>query len=146
MGNITDEEIKVSYAGFLSVSAVTVYELAIKNIFYEFASQQNKAFGIFVENHFSRINGKIKIENLIGTHIIKFGQKYRDRFKNLLAETEEISLTTNHISIKSEYDNIIQCRHEFVHNGAPTLTIHEVLGAYHAGKEVIDCLYHSLVK
>ena len=40
VGTITDPAIQANYAGFLSVSSVTVYELAIKDIFNEFASNQ----------------------------------------------------------------------------------------------------------
>lgn len=144
VGAIRDPEILISYSGFLSVSAITVYELAIKDIFFDFAHNQNKVFGIFVENHFERINGKIKIDHIVGDHTIKFGQKYRDRFKNLLNQREEVLLKVKHISMKSEYDNLIQCRHHFVHKGVPTLTINEVINAYEIGKEVIHCLNESL--
>ena len=61
VSTITDATVLASYAGFLSVSAVTDYELAIKDIFNEFASKKNKVFGSFVQSHFKRINGKIKI-------------------------------------------------------------------------------------
>ena len=64
INGIIDSEIQASYAGFLSVSATTVYELAIKDIFNEFALKKNKVFGSFVENHFNRINGRIKIGDL----------------------------------------------------------------------------------
>jgi len=146
VNTITDSEIKVSYAGFLSVSAVTVYELAIKDIFIEFAMKQNKIFGTFVEKHFSRVNGRIKISDIVGTHIIRFGQKYRDRYNNLLQTRENIFFQARQISIKSGYDNLIQCRHNFVHKGSPTLTINEVIEAYELGKEVIVCIQAAMIK
>lgn len=146
IGSISDPEIKVSYAGFLSVSAVTVYELAIKDIFIDFAKRQNKIFGIFVENHFSRINGRIKIENIKGEHILRFGQKYRDRYNNLLAIKEKSNMQSKHLSTQSAYDNLVLCRHNFVHEGTPTLTISEVIESYEIGKEVIHCLNDALIK
>ena len=144
VGAITDTSIKANYAGFLSVSAITVYELAIKDVFNEFAAKKNKVFGSFVEKHFSRINGKIKIEHLKGNHIKLFGEKYLKKFDASLKNKEDTLLTTSKISIKSSYDNLITCRHDYVHKGSPTLTINEVMDSYNYGKEVIHCLNEAM--
>lgn len=40
IATITDPQIQASYAGFLSVSAITVYELAIKDIFSGFGKRK----------------------------------------------------------------------------------------------------------
>ena len=141
---ITDASILASYAGFLSVSAVTVYELAIKDIFYEFAKKKNKVFGNFVENHFSRINGRIKIRNLKEEHITQFGDKYLTKFNNILTARENSYMAISHNSINAIYNNLIQCRHDFVHKGSPTLTMAEVINNYRYGKEVIHCLNEAM--
>ena len=137
---ISDAAILASYAGFLSVSAVTVYELAIKDIFNEFAIKKNKVFGSFVENHFGRINGRISIDDLKNQHIVQFGEKYLKTFQKKLQEKEDSNWNTLHVSIKTMYKDLIQCRHNFVHKGSPTLTINEVINYYEYGKEVIHCL------
>lgn len=144
VGAISDTSIKANYAGFLSVSAVTVYELAIKDVFNEFAAKKNKVFGNFVENHFSRINGKIKIKDLKGQHIKLFGEKYSNKFDASLKNKESALLATLRISIKSSYDNLITCRHDYVHKGSPTLTIDEVINSYIYGKEIIHCLNEAM--
>lgn len=144
VGATTDTSIKANYAGFLSVSAVTVYELAIKDVFNEFAAKKNKVFGVFVEKHFSRINGKIKIKHLKDSHIKLFGGKYLNRFDTNLKNKESALLATSKISIKSSYDNLITCRHDYVHKGSPTLTINEVIDSYNYGKEVIHCLNEAM--
>ena len=64
LSTITDAAVLASYAGFLSVSSVTVFELAIKDIFENFATKKNIVFGHFVEKHLSRLNGRIKLDDL----------------------------------------------------------------------------------
>jgi hypothetical protein len=59
VNSINDSSIKAKYAGFLSVGAVTVYELAIKDIFIEFSHKKHSVFGGYVEKHLGKINGKI---------------------------------------------------------------------------------------
>ena len=83
VSTITDAAVLANYAGFLSVSAVTVYELAIRDIFCDFASKKHTVFGSFVENHFRRINGRIKIKSLRDEHVKQFGEKYsKQNFKS----------------------------------------------------------------
>lgn len=141
---ITDTSIKSNYAGFLSVSAVTVYELAIKDIFTEFASKKNTVFGEFIEKHFASINGRIKLDDLKGQHIKPFGTKYLEKFERKLTLRERIIFTTMRKNVRSDYSNLIICRHKYVHAGNPTLTFQEVLDNYETGKEVVHSLYETM--
>ncbi|MCX8105312.1 MAG: HEPN domain-containing protein, partial [Ignavibacterium album] len=140
----SDSDIKASYVGFLSVIAVTVYELAIKDIFNEFALKKHKIFGNFVENYFKKINGRITLDDLKNQHIKRFGENYLKKFDKKLEHIEKINLKLHKISIKSMYGNLIQCRHEFVHKGNPTLTLYEVIDNYTFGKEIIHCLNDTM--
>ena len=130
------------YTGFAAVSAVTVYELAIKEIFIEFSAKKHKVFGYFTERHFERINGRITLHNLKKEHVPKFGERYQKRFEAALDKDELIELRASSISIKANYGNLIAWRHEFAHQGQiPTnATFAEVQRAYEYGKRVIDCL------
>lgn len=141
---ITDTAIKSNYAGFLSVSAVTVYELAIKDIFTEFATKNNIVFGNFIEKHFASINGRIKLDDLKGQHIKPFGTKYLDKFEKKLVQRERVVFTTTRKNLRSDYSNLIICRHKYVHAGNPTLTFQEVLDNYQTGKEIIHSLYEAM--
>lgn len=143
---IVDPAILSSYAGFLSVSSVTVYELAIKDIFSAFAYAKKRAFGNFVDSHFERINGRIKLSNLKDEHIASFGAKYLTRFKKDLDAKDAASIAAGLGSIKSQYGNLITCRHNFVHQGSPTLTINEIITSYQNGKEVIHSLNYAMVR
>jgi hypothetical protein len=145
IAGVVDPTVRISYAGFLSVSAVTVYELAIKNVFIDFAIKKNSIFGLVIENHFSKLNGRIKFSELRGTHIKQFGEKYLKRFDKDFKRKEDISLAAVvPISLMSQYNNLILCRHQFVHNGAPTLTINEVIDCYNQGKEIIHSLNFAM--
>ncbi len=58
---ITDPLLVAKYSGFAAVAAVTVYELAIKEIFCEFGRRKHKILGNFTESYFDRINGRITL-------------------------------------------------------------------------------------
>ena len=88
IGTISDPFIKSRYTGFLAVSAVTVYELAIKAIFIKFAEQKHRVLGNFAGAYFERINGRIKADVVKGEYIKKFGEKYVKRFERTLDSKE----------------------------------------------------------
>ena len=141
---IPDEGLKSKYAGFLAVNAVTVYELAIKDIFKEFSNKKNPVFGFFIEKYFYQINGRIVLKDLKNQHIKSFGDKYLEKFEKKLSIREKIILTTLGKDVRSSYSNLIICRHKYVHAGAPTLTFTEVIDNYNVGKEVIHSLYEAM--
>lgn len=134
------EEFKSRYVGFLAISIVTVYELALKDIFCEFAAQKHKVFGNFTTSYFDQINGRIKIRNIKEEYLKKFGQKYLDRFEKKLEKLEKTTLASDGTSIKSSYGNIITWRHSFVHQGNIPATYDEVKKSYRYGKLVLSCL------
>ena len=144
VSGITDSATKSIYAGFLSVSAITVYELAIKDIFSDFSSKKNIVFGSFVEKYFAGLNGRIKLEDLKGQHIKPFGIKYLEKFEKKLKIREQAFFAATRKNVRSDYSNLILCRHKFVHAGNPTLTFLEVLDNYQTGKEVIHSLYEAM--
>lgn len=78
---INDPFISSRYVGFVAVSAVTVYELAIKDIFTDFASAKHKVLGNFTLLYFERLNGRIKLQELKNDYVKRFGQKYVVRFQ-----------------------------------------------------------------
>lgn len=143
---VNDPFILSRYVGFVSVAAVTVYELAVKEIFIDFASKKNKVFGSFTSAHFDRINGRIKNQDIKNEYIKKFGEKYLLRYKKKLDLQETEYLRNAGMSIKSSYANIIIWRNEFAHEGkiSSTVTYHEVVKSYETGKKLIDCLAETM--
>ena len=142
IGQVNDPFITSRYVGFLSVAAVTVYELAIKEIFISFCEKKHHVFGHFAKMYFERLNGRIKYKLLHKEHIPRFGEKYVKKFKDLAGKKEDFFLKSQKFSIKSSYNNVIEWRHQFAHQGIvpSTVTYNEVKQSYEAGKNIIICL------
>lgn len=148
MAGIADPFIQSRYLGFIAISAVTVYELAIKDIFFSFADKKHVVLGNTTRAKFEKINGRIQLKSLKGEHIGPFGEKYIKRFGKKLEERENQSLRSGSGSVKAAYGNIISWRHTFVHSGeAPTTTnYNEVKRAYQAGKDVLHALNDTMYR
>jgi len=146
MGGIADPFIQSRYLGFVLISAVTVYELAIKEVFYTFADKKHLVLGEFARAKFSRLNGRIMSDDLTSQHICMFGKKYVTKFNATLKASDDASLRAGNGSVKESYNNVIRWRHAFVHRGsAPTTTNYaEIKQAYTLGKNVIHCLEQSM--
>lgn len=145
---ITYPLLTAKYVGFVSIAAVTVYELAVKDIFIDFASRKHKLLGNFTEAYFDRINGRIKLQIIIDDYIGKFGRKYQIRFRKNFEKKSKEYFQQNHRDIKSSYSNLITWRNDFAHEGRinSTTTYSEVIQAYEDGKEVIHCLASSMTR
>lgn len=127
------------FTGAISVSAVTSYELAIKDILIDYASSKHHLFGGFIQNYLSRLNGKINIPDL--KNEIK-------KFDNILAtnlETEITAVEKDEPSVRSCYQNLIQGRHSYVHANQITLSYDECIQDYELGKKIIDALHKVMV-
>lgn len=146
MAGIADPFIQSRYLGFVAISAVTVYELAIKDIFYRFSEEKHSVLANMTRAKFEQINGRIKISSLVAEHIKPFGERYEKRFKKKLEDREKESLRAGNGSIKAAYGNIISWRHVFVHSGeAPTTTTYsEVKKAYQIGTGVLHTLNETM--
>ncbi|MFJ9452784.1 HEPN domain-containing protein [Herbaspirillum sp. NPDC101397] len=140
--------VAMQYTGFAAVSAVTVYELAIKELFTEFGRKKHKTFGHFVDKHFKRLNGRIGLKDLREESLARFGDKYLNRFVRLLDIEEKNFLANHRASIKSNYGNLIVWRNSFAHEGKVpnNATFQEVQRSYENGKKVIECLAKTLVR
>ncbi len=143
---IKDPFITSRYVGFVSVAAVTVYELALKEIFCEFGEKKHRVLGNFTRSYFDRINGRIKIITIRDEYIHRFGEKYEKRFKRKLSIIENIGLRSYGISISTAYNNIIEWRNSFAHEGIipPYVTYAEVTQSYRIGKDVLACLSDTM--
>jgi len=142
---INDNFISSRYIGLIATAAITSYELAIKNIFIRFSTEKHKVLGVFTEAYFSRLNGRIKLKH-IKENINKFGQRYTKRFSKKIDIVEKEYLINNGESIISCYNNIIEWRNKFVHEGIipPTVTYNETVKSYQVGKELIKCIDETM--
>ena len=142
LDTIDDGFIASRYTGFLAVSAVTVYELAIKDIFVSFSEKKHRVFGEFSRSHFARINGRISSREIVREHLPRFGEKYVKRFRKNRDTVENRILRLERISVLSSYNNIVIWRNQFAHEGVipNTVTFSEMKTAYFTGKHIIHCL------
>tara|TARA_R110002051_G_scaffold208187_1_gene274132 strand:+ start:62 stop:568 length:507 start_codon:yes stop_codon:yes gene_type:complete len=148
IGGTSDEFMSSRYIGFVSISAVTVYELALKEIFIEFAQKKHNVFGTYAESHFDRINGRIKTSQIKDDYVKKFGTRYLRRYQRKIQETEDSFLRSHRKSVLSSYNNLITWRNDFAHEGhiPNTVTFSEVVNSYNLGKEVIRCVAETMVR
>jgi RiboL-PSP-HEPN len=148
VGVTSDPFMSSRYVGFVAVSAVTVYELALKEIFIEFAQKKHIVFGTYTKNHFDRINGRIRLNQIKDDYIKKFGQKYLIRYNKKINEIEAHILRTQRISVIASYENLITWRNEFAHEGQipRNVTFNEVVISYYLGKELIRCVSEAMIR
>jgi len=145
---LPDPVLQAKYIGFVAIAAVTVYELAIKDIFINFSKNKHRVFGTFTEAHFYRINGRIKIAVIKDDYIRRYGKKYQKRFTKNLDDIAKKYLTLHRRDIKSSYSNLITWRNDFAHEGkiSTTATYTEAIQSYEDGKEVIHCLAKTMTR
>lgn len=148
IGGIADPFIRSRYVGFVAVSAATVYELAIKEIFMEFSGRKHKVLGNFARKYFDRINGQVGRDRIQNTYLPLFGKKYLERFSSKLEKLELDTLRADKVSIKASYSNLLTWRHAFAHEGVIPVnaTYDEVKKSYKYGCGLIDCLSQSMVR
>jgi hypothetical protein len=148
IGGVADPFLVSRYVGFIAVASVTVYELAVKEIFIEFAEKKHKILAEVTRKNFDRINGKIKTSIIRDEYVSSFGDKYVQRFRKKLDLAEKASLRSNGISILSSYGNVVTWRNQFAHEGQipSNATYNEITKSYQAGKEVIKCLAETMYR
>lgn len=145
---LADPLLRTKYAGFVTVAAVTVYELAIKDIFCEFGRKKHKVLGAFSESYFKRINGRVTLDDIRKDYCQRYGDGYVAKFKKKLEAVTAAHLAAHRRDIKAAYSNLIVWRNAFAHEGKvpPMVTYAEVVQAYQDGKEVIHSLAASMVR
>ena len=136
-----DEFLKSRYIGFASISAVTVYELAIKEIIYRFCDHKHKVLSHISRKQFEKINARVRLDHLRSDYLSFFGDKYEKKFCMIIEKRERDILKSAGKHIRSMYSNIIITRNEFAHAGiiSSTNTYEEVRERYSYGKYVIEC-------
>jgi hypothetical protein len=144
--NVVDDFLKSRYTGFVSVVAVTAFETNIRAKLISFCSAKHKVFGAFSEATFEKTNARIRLDNLRKDCLSRFGQKYLKRFNRNLDNAETQALADGLGSLKGSYHNIVQWRHDFVHDGIiPAYAGYvEARTAYENGKRVVQIFFDSL--
>lgn len=134
------------YTGLVCLSSVCAFEQAVCNIWLSFCEKHNAAFGNYMSSKFSKINARIKIDDIVGDFLTPIGGNAKECFKSLIDQEEEILLKVDHFSLKVQYANLIMWRHEFVHQGSIpyTASFEDAAVSYQIGKSVICCFHAAL--
>lgn len=136
-------DLQSKIVGFLAVNAVTAFELAVKEILIDYANSRHTDYGHFVSEYLSRLNGRISIKDL-KEELKKYGSQYAATFETKLVTKEQNVRKTGNVDMRSCYQNLLICRHTFVHSSGITLTISECIDNYKIGKNVIDALFDTM--
>lgn len=139
---------RARFAGYVAVSAVTVLELSVKQIFCDFASRRHVTLGFFVASFFERINGRVRISNLRKDYLMPFGGAYLRRFDRHLAFASRRILRLKRNDVRASYENLITWRNEFAHGGkvSSNATFDDVVSSYEVSKTVLACLDACLAR
>lgn len=141
-----DPFIQSRYVGFFAVSVAAVFELAIKQILIEFATQKHETFGDYCSGSLKKLNGKIQLDELGNNYIKLFGSVYLEKFKENIKNEEEKGFIEKRYSIKAAYSQIITWRHAFAHEGKipEHATFDEAKNGYLSGKLIIAGLAKAM--
>ena len=146
VAGLQDPFLQSRYTGFISVAGVTVYELAIKQIFCDFGAAKHKVLGAFTESYFERLNGRIKYEVLHSEYVERFGDKYVRKFKHGVKKRNDAYLREHRKDILTCYNNLITWRNQFAHEGIlpANATFSDTVEAYQLGKFVLECVANAM--
>lgn len=144
----TDFAGRARFTGYVSVSAITVFELSVKEIICDFAQRKHVTLGHFVASHFDRINGRVRLRNIQDDYLKPLGGPYLRRFKRHLGFAESALRRASRADLRSAYENLVTWRNDFAHEGRlpATATFGEVTQSYEYGKRVLACLHASLAR
>jgi hypothetical protein len=140
--NIADPFIVSRYIGLAAVAGVTSYELAVRDIYCDFAERKHVVLGNFTRSFFERLNGRVRYSNIRDDYNVRFGPKYKARIVKRMNDLEQQTLKTQRRSPLASYGNLITWRHLFVHEGTlpNNATYREAVDSYELGKLIIHCL------
>ena len=148
VSGISDPFIVSRYTGYVAVTAVTAFEINIREKIFEFCRKKHNVFGNFADAYFAKTNAKVKTRQLQDDYLNKFGLRYVNRYKRKMEDLEQVHLRDYRKSLKGSYNNLVQWRHDFVHDGKlpDYATYADACDAYVHGKKVIEAFFETLVR
>jgi hypothetical protein len=105
--NISDPFIVSRYIGLAAVAGVTSYELAVREIYCDFAERKHVVLGNFTRSFFERLNGRVRYQHIRDDYSIRFGPKYKARIIKQINDLEQRTLRTQRRSPLYSYGNLI---------------------------------------
>lgn len=134
--NIGAQTFRADLAGLLVVTIAASYEACVKEVLVNYAARHHVIFGNFAQNNYSKINSKIKINDLRG-YAKLFGSNIASDFKLRLDEKKRRISERIGINIENRFEQILDWRHDFAHAWRNNTTIEEALQTHRLGKRVL---------
>lgn len=108
----------------------------MKETLINYASRHHVAFGNFAQNNYSKINSRIKINDLKG-YARLFGGNIDLDFKIKLSEKKSKTSNRLGINIENRFEQMLDWRHDFAHAWKTNTTIEEALRTHRFGKRIL---------
>lgn len=129
-------QFRADLAGLLVVAMAASYEACVKETLMNFAARHHSKFAIFAQNHFSKLNSRVKISDLYN-YARTFDSQINDRFGKLLKTRKNKIQSRIGRDFTAAYAQILSWRHAFAHAGIRNTTVQEALATHRLAKGVI---------
>lgn len=134
--NISNIQFRADLAGLLVVAIAASYESCVKETLVNYAGKRHPQFGIYAQNQYSKLSSRVRISDLYlyartcdnAIHH-RFGVIIKDR-KNKLVQRVGMDFTKS-------YNQILNWRHDFAHEGLRNTTVEEALLTHTYAKRVL---------
>jgi RiboL-PSP-HEPN len=129
-------QFRADLAGLLVVAIAASYESCVKETLVNYASRHHGKFAVFAQNHYSKLSSRVRLSDLHkyastcdGAIQYRFGQLIKSRKTKIVNRVGK--------DFTKSYDQILDWRHDFAHEGLRNTTVEEALSTHTFGKRVM---------
>ena len=119
-----NSDFRADLAGLLVVLIAATYENCVKDILLRYAEAKNSDFGNYVGRRYQKINSQIRLSDL-RTYAKNFDPTIDTKFKTDLDTYNKSILSRTGVDVKDCYNQILEWRHGFAHQGLRNVTLEE---------------------
>lgn len=129
-------DFRADLAGLLVVLIAATYENCVKDIIVRFAESKHVDFGGYASRSYDRINSRIRISDL-KKYAKTFDPDVEIRFKQDLTSRKDRILSRTGVDITKCYDQLLEWRHTFAHQGERIVSLEEASRFHRYGMRVM---------
>ena len=133
---IEAQQFRADLAGLLVVTIAASYESCVKETLVNHASKHHAAFGDYALNNYSKINSKIRVNDL-KRYATLFSPKISGDFNRLLQDRKKRISTRVGINIENRFEQILNWRHDFAHAWITNTTVEEAMKTHRYAKRIL---------
>ncbi|QYO64986.1 HEPN domain-containing protein [Leptolyngbya sp. 7M] len=129
-------QFRADLAGLLVVTISATYESCVKDTLFEFANRHHTSFGEYTLRRYKRLNSQIKLNDL-NNYCRIFDDAVYKKYRTLLTKRSRKISERIGKDIQKSYEQILNWRHAFAHQGARNTTIEEAVCTHKLAKRVL---------